>query len=162
MEKRKIVNECNFLPTTNSTKKKYEPGGTRGIRIHFIFATATPSSSHPEDAEPGVRDGCVQGGAEAEPERAAGVHRVQDAVVPQAGAGEVGAPLRLETLDDGLLQGVLLLLGPLLKLRTQMTVVQEYPLVGCCKGYQKQRSRTTEKSKNKSTPAINFWIFSAR
>ncbi len=65
-------------------------GGKRYNKLVFRqeCMRAPTSPSHPEYAEPGVRHRRVERGAEAEPERAPGVHRVEDAVVPESAGGE--------------------------------------------------------------------------
>src|SRR3546814_3642170 len=53
-------------------------------------------SSHPEHAEACVRDRCVGGGGEAEPESAAGLRGIDDAVIPEPGGRVVRTALRVE------------------------------------------------------------------
>ena len=55
---------------------------------------------HPEHAELRRSDRRVQTGGDAEPEHAAGIGRVDDAVVPQARGGVVGIALRFVLLAD--------------------------------------------------------------
>src|SRR3954471_22249823 len=72
-------------------------------------ARRTPGRGlHPEDAEPGLRNRRVQRGLEPDREDAAGVERVDDAVVPQPRGGEVGRPFTLVCLEDGRLEGLAL------------------------------------------------------
>ena len=53
-----------------------------------------------------MTDGGVEGGLDANPQQPTGIHRVDDAVIPQPGAGIVGVALALELVANPL--GILL------------------------------------------------------
>ena len=67
--------------------------------------------SHPEHAEARLRDRGVERRVEAHREDAAGVERVDDAVVPESGGGEVRRAFALVGLEDRRLEGVAFLVG---------------------------------------------------
>src|SRR5512132_4561211 len=69
-------------------------------------------TSHPEHPEGRLLHRRVQCGGEPEAEHHARVDRIDDAVVPQAGAGVVGMSLRLVLRADGRLERLLRLRGP--------------------------------------------------
>src|SRR5574343_487131 len=69
-------------------------------------------SLHPEDAELGFFGRGVHRGGEAQAEHAAGVGRIDDAVVPEAGGGVVGVALGLVLLADRRLEGFFLFGAP--------------------------------------------------
>src|SRR4029453_3896724 len=63
------------------------------------------------------RDRGVEGGGDAQPQRHAGVSRIDDAVIPQPGAGVIGMALVLVLIADRRLEGLLFLRAPGLPLR---------------------------------------------
>src|SRR6185437_12769974 len=81
------------------------------------MASEVMEVSHPEHAEPRVLDGRVEGRREAQGEHAARVHRIDHAVVPEAGGGVVGMALALVLLADRRLEGLFLGGRPLPALR---------------------------------------------
>src|SRR6478736_4456784 len=79
-------------------------------------ATSEESSvmygSHPEDAVARLVLGRAKAHVQGESEHVAGLCRLDDAVVPQARCGVVGAPLLLVLRADGRLESCLLLGAP--------------------------------------------------
>src|SRR5687768_13646834 len=69
-------------------------------------------SSHAEDAELRLLEGCIGRGREGEAEDAASVGRIDHAVVPEARAGVVGVALALVLLADRRLELLLFRGGP--------------------------------------------------
>ena len=57
---------------------------------------------HPVDAEFDRRDGGIQRHGQPQPQHVAGLHRVEHAVVPQAGAAVIGVPLGFVLGQDGI------------------------------------------------------------
>src|SRR3546814_14883131 len=74
-------------------------------------------SSHPEHAEACVRDRCVGGGGEAEPESAAGLRGIDDAVIPEPGGRVVRTALRVELFAGRRLERGFVFSAPGLSLR---------------------------------------------
>src|SRR5574343_165892 len=69
-------------------------------------------SLHPEDAELRFFGRCIHRGGKAEAEHAAGICRIDDAIVPEARRGVVGVALRLVLLADRCLEGGLFVGAP--------------------------------------------------
>src|SRR5690348_824230 len=74
--------------------------------------TSTAPMSHPEDPEMGLFNGRVEARRNRHCQHAARVLRIDDAVVPQPGAGIIGMALAFVLLADCRLEAVLLRLGP--------------------------------------------------
>jgi hypothetical protein len=70
-------------------------------------AAAAISELHPEHAEVGALDRGVERGGQAERQDRAGLRRIDDAVVPQAGACIVRVALALVLSTDRRLEGIL-------------------------------------------------------
>src|SRR4051794_888019 len=73
-------------------------------------------ASHPEHAELRRRDRGVEGGGDAEPQRHTGIGRIDDAIIPQPGAGVIGMALVLVLVADRSLEGFFVLRTPALAL----------------------------------------------
>src|SRR3712207_5142902 len=82
-------------------------------------ATSCTPISHPEHAERGGLDRRVERGRDAEREHAAGIDRIDHAVVPEPGGGVIRMPLRFVLLADGGLELLFRLGWPILSLRLQ-------------------------------------------
>src|SRR4051794_9760056 len=95
------------------------PSSRFSVRICLSFIVLPPCAipSHPEHAELGWRDRGVEGSGDAEPQRHAGVGRIDDAVVPQPGAGVIGMALVFVLGADRRLEGLLVLRAPGFALR---------------------------------------------
>src|SRR5262249_56444885 len=77
------------MSTRRTSRQRCHAPRTRATRARL------PARSHPKDAEPCPRHRRMQRGGDAEAEHVARLERVEDAVVPEACGGVVGAPLGL-------------------------------------------------------------------
>src|SRR5687768_3395373 len=87
------------------------------ICLLFIVLPSCAIPSHPEHTELRRWDRGVEGGGNAKPEGHAGVGGIDDAVIPQPGAGVIGMALVLVLVADRRLEGLLVLRAPGLPLR---------------------------------------------
>src|SRR5947209_13855123 len=100
--------------TVRNTRQAISPRlatRTVGTWWGLRFLSNGVMASHPEDAVVRLGNGGVVGGGDGQRQREAGVARVDDAVVPQAGGRVIGVALAVVLVPDRLLEGLFLLLG---------------------------------------------------